>query len=82
MCFVLYPAAMGPMVGVEEVVVVGEAKAMVSPQARVTASRVMEATTRALTAAQAPITKEDMAAMVNLSQVEGHTGIQPHMLMF
>lgn len=42
----------------------------VSRLARVTASRAMEATTRALTAALAPTTREDMAAMVNHSQVE------------
>lgn len=45
-------------------------KVMVSPLARTTASRVMEATTRALTAALAPTTREDMAAMVHPSQVE------------
>lgn len=76
-------AAMGPTV---EVVVEVEAEAevevevavavavlirgMVSHLARVTASRDMEATTRALTAAPAPTTREDMAAMVKPSQVE------------
>lgn len=38
--------------------------------ARVTVSRAMEATTRALTAAPAPTTREDMAATVKPSQVE------------
>ena len=47
------------------------ARAMVSHLARVTASsRAMETTTRALGAAPAPTTREVMAAMVNLSQVE------------
>lgn len=68
-------AAMGPMVEVEvEVVVEVEVAAlirgMVSHLARVTASRDLEATTRALTAAPAPTTREDMAAMVKPSQVE------------
>lgn len=60
---------MGPMVELVVVVVV-LTKVMVSPLARTTASRVMEATTRALRAALAPTVKEDMAAMVNPSQVE------------
>lgn len=45
-------------------------KVMVSPLDRATASRVMEATTRALTVALVLITREDMAAMVHPSQVE------------
>lgn len=43
-------------------------RAMVS--LAVTVSRATEGTTRALTATLAPTTREDMAAMVNLSQVE------------
>lgn len=66
-------AAMGPTVEVEVVVEVEVAaliRGMVSHLARVTASRDLEATTRALTAAPAPTTREDMAAMVKPSQVE------------
>lgn len=79
-------AAMGPTVEVVEVEVEAEVevevavavavavaaliRGMVSHLARVTASRDMEATTRALTAAPAPTTREDMAAMVKPSQVE------------
>lgn len=65
---------MGPTV-VEEVVVVEAAaavltRAMVSLLVRVIASRAMEATTRALTAAPALTTREDIAAMVSPRQVE------------
>lgn len=75
-------AAMGPTVEVVEVeaevevavavavAVAALIRGMVSHLARVTASRDMEATTRALTAAPAPTTREDMAAMVKPSQVE------------
>lgn len=63
---------MGPMVEVE-VEVAGLTRAMVSLLARVTASRATEATTRAPTAAPAPTTREDMAAMVSPSQVEEDT---------
>lgn len=48
-----------------EVVVI---RVTVSPPARDMANRAMEATTKALTAALAPTTREDMAAMVNLRQ--------------
>lgn len=75
-------AAMGPTVEVVEVeaevevavavavAVAALIRGMVSHLARVTASRDMEATTRALTAAPVPTTREDMAAMVKPSQVE------------
>lgn len=66
-----FTAAMGPMLElVVEVAVAVLTKVMVSPLARATISRVMEATTRVLTAALAPTTREDMAAMVHPSQVE------------
>lgn len=65
-------AAMGLMVEwVVEVAVL--TKVMVSPLARATANRVMEATTRALTAAVLALTtKEDMAVMASPSQVEAN----------
>lgn len=60
---------MGPMVeaGVEVAALIPD---MDSHPARVTTSRAMEATARALTAARAPTTREDMAAMVKPNQVE------------
>lgn len=70
---------MGPTV-VEEVVVVEAAaavltRAMVSLLVRVIASRAMEATTRALTAAPALTTREDIAAMVSPRQED--TALRP-----
>lgn len=58
------PVAMGPMV-------VGLVGALVSPLARATTSRATEgrATTRALTAALPPTTREGSAALAKLSQV-------------
>lgn len=67
-CFFVLFAAMDPMVAVG-VQVAALIRGTVSLLARVTASRAMEATARAPTAALAPTTKEDMAAMVNHSQV-------------
>lgn len=76
---------MGPMVEEAGVEVAVPTRAMVSLLARVTASRATEATTRALTAAPAPTAREDMAAMVNPSQVEEdsatvHTVCQAHIV--
>lgn len=66
--FILFHAAMGPMVEVVEGP--GLIRATVSHPARVTASRATGATTKAPTTALAPTTREDTAAMAKTSQVE------------
>lgn len=68
--FILFHAAMGPTVEVEVEEGAGLIRATVSHPARVTASRATGATTKARTAALAPTTREDTAAMVKASQVE------------
>lgn len=70
---------MGPMAEVEVVEVVVLTRAMVSLLDRATASRATGAITRALTAAPAPTAREDLAAMVNPSQVEEDSP-KPHIL--
>lgn len=71
---------MGPTVGAA-VEVAALIRGTDSHLARVTASRATEATTRALTAAPAPTTREDMAAMVKPNQVETDSvNVQNHLL--